>query len=116
MAEDKSLQPDSDAVVPRIRLGEVGYNGLLHSNKQILEEANRLFRYPQFTKVVNEIDPKLLFIPKSFRFIPTNVFDNPYLLPPKNNSYLANLLAQPRVNQLKYLHGSWTAKAEGKVS
>ena len=55
MAEDKSLQPDSDAVVPRIRLGEVGYNGLLHSNKQILEEANRLFRYPQFTKVVNEM-------------------------------------------------------------
>ena len=63
---------------------------------------------------VKKIDPKLLFIPKSFRFIPTNVFDNPYLLPPKNNSYLANLLAQPRVNQLKYLHGSWTAKAEGE--
>lgn len=58
--------------------------------------------------------PSLLFMPKSFRFIPTNVFDNPYLLPPKNNSYLANLLAQPRVNQLKYLHGSWTAKAEGE--
>ena len=49
--------------------------------------------------------PSLLFIPKSFRFVPTNVFDNPYLLPPRNNSYLANLLAQPRVNQLKYLHG-----------
>jgi hypothetical protein len=49
--------------------------------------------------------PSRLFMPKSFRFIPTNVFDNPYLLPPRNNSYLANLLAQPRVNQLKYLHG-----------
>jgi predicted phage terminase large subunit-like protein len=51
----------------------------------------------------------LLFMPKSFRFIPTGVFDNPYLLPPRNNSYLANLLSQPKVNQLKYLHGSWTA-------
>lgn len=54
-----------------------------------------------------------LCMPKSFRFIPTGVFDNPYLLPPKNTSYLANLLAQPYVNQLKYLHGSWTAKEAG---
>lgn len=52
----------------------------------------------------------LLFMPKSFRFIPTGVFDNPYLLPPRNNSYLPNLLSQPHVNQLKFLHGSWTAK------
>jgi predicted phage terminase large subunit-like protein len=54
----------------------------------------------------------LLFMCKSFRFIPTGVFDNPYLLPPRNTSYLANLLAQPHVNQLKYLHGSWTAKEQ----
>jgi predicted phage terminase large subunit-like protein len=54
-----------------------------------------------------------LFMPKSFRFVPTNVFDNPYLLPPKNNSYLASLLSQPHVNQLKFLHGSWTAREEG---
>lgn len=51
-----------------------------------------------------------LCMPKSFRFLPTGVFDNPYLLPPRNNSYLPNLLAQPYVNQLKFLHGSWTAK------
>lgn len=49
--------------------------------------------------------PSLLFMPKSFVFYPCNVFSNPHLLPPKNNTYLANLLAQPRVNQLKYLHG-----------
>lgn len=54
-----------------------------------------------------------LCMPKSFRFVPTGVFDNPYLLPPRNTSYLANLLAQPYVNQLKYLHGSWTAKESG---
>lgn len=58
-------------------------------------------------------EQKRLFMPKSFRFVPTNVFDNPYLLPPKNNSYLASLLSQPHVNQLKFLHGSWTAREEG---
>lgn len=58
-------------------------------------------------------EQKRLFMPKSFRFVPTNVFDNPYLLPPKNNSYLASLLSQPYVNQLKFLHGSWTAREEG---
>lgn len=60
-------------------------------------------------------EKKRLFMPKSFRFVPTNVFDNPYLLPPKNNSYLANLLSQPYVNQLKYLHGSWTARESGSM-
>ena len=59
--------------------------------------------------------PDKLFMPKSFRFIPTGVFDNPYLLPPRNNSYLANLLSQPYVNQLKFLHGSWTAKESGSM-
>ena len=58
-------------------------------------------------------DKRKLFMPKSFRFIPTGVFDNPYLLPPKNTSYLSSLLAQPYVNQLKFLHGSWTAKESG---
>lgn len=52
------------------------------------------------------------FIPLSFRFIPLTIYDNPILL--KNNpGYLANLLAQPRVNQLRFLHGSWTARPEG---
>lgn len=58
-------------------------------------------------------DPtKINFLPMSFRFIPLTIYDNPILL--KNNpQYLANLLSQPRVNQLRYLHGSWTARAEG---
>lgn len=55
---------------------------------------------------------KVNFMPKSFRFIPLTIYDNPVLL--KNNpGYLANLLGQPRVNQLRYLYGSWTARAEG---
>lgn len=56
---------------------------------------------------IMKIPPNLLFLPKSFRFIPCGVYDNPYLLPPRNMSYLANLLAQPKKNQLKYLLGSW---------
>lgn len=64
-----------------------------------------LVRYHEDIKKIN-------FIPKSFRFIPLTIYDNPVIL--KNNpAYLANLLSQPRVNQLRYLHGSWTAKAEG---
>lgn len=52
------------------------------------------------------------FIPQSFRFVPMTVYDNPILL--KNNpQYLANLLAQNRVNQLRYLHGSWEAEETG---
>lgn len=51
------------------------------------------------------------FIPKSFRFIPMSVYDNKVLL--KNNpDYLASLLAQSRVNQLRFLKGSWFAKEE----
>lgn len=50
--------------------------------------------------------------PLSFRFIPMTIYDNPILL--KNNpTYLSNLLSQPRVNQLRFLRGSWTARAEG---
>lgn len=52
------------------------------------------------------------FIPKSFKFVPLSIYDNKPLL--KNNGeYLANLLSQSRINQLRYLHGSWTAVADG---
>jgi predicted phage terminase large subunit-like protein len=56
---------------------------------------------------IRDVPKGKLFIAKSFRFIPSTVYDNPYLLPPRNNTYLPSLLAQPKRNQLKYLHGSW---------
>jgi len=59
--------------------------------------------YEQFGKDV---------LPLSFRFIPMTIHDNPVLLK-ANPAYLANLLSQPRVNQLRFLHGSWTARPEG---
>ncbi len=77
--------------------------GLIYAHGMTEAQMNKL----------SKDDKTRLFMPKSFRFVPTNVFDNPYLLPPKNNSYLASLLSQPYVNQLKYLHGSWTARESG---
>lgn len=79
--------------------------GLIYAHKMPREEMMKL----------TEAERKLLFMPKSFRFVPTNVFDNPYLMPPNNNSYLPSLMAQPYVNQLKFLHGSWTAREEGSM-
>lgn len=73
----------------------------------------KIFAYKMSEKDIKKYPIDQLFIPKSFRFIPTGIFDNPYLLPPRDSSYLASLLAQPRVNQQKFLYGSWTAKAEG---
>ena len=55
MPTEQGLQPDSDSVIPRIRLGEAGITGLVKRNDQILEEANRLFQYPNFISVVNEM-------------------------------------------------------------
>lgn len=52
---DAALQQDTDAVIPRIQLGEQGFIGLQVRNKQIQEEVQRAFRYPNFIKVVNEI-------------------------------------------------------------
>lgn len=77
--------------------------GLIYAHRMSEEQMNALTKEEKLR----------LCMPKSFRFVPCNVFSNPYLLPPKNNSYLANLLSQPYVNQLKYLHGSWTAKEVG---
>jgi predicted phage terminase large subunit-like protein len=52
------------------------------------------------------------FLPTTFKFIPLTIYDNPILL--RNNpEYLSNLLSQSRVNQLRYLHGSWTAQPDG---
>lgn len=41
---------------------------------------------------------------RSFRFIPMTIESNPILMK-QNPDYYANLLAQNRVNQLRYLHG-----------
>jgi hypothetical protein len=54
-----NLAADADASIPRISLGETGFTGLRVTNKQIVEESNRVFRYPSTLKVVSEmkVDP-----------------------------------------------------------
>ena len=49
------LQPSDEATIPRIRLSELGYNGLKISSNQILEEANTKLRFPQIIKEVDEM-------------------------------------------------------------
>ena len=49
------LQPDDGVVIPRISLKEQGFTGLKVTMGHIVDEANRAFRYPQFTKIVNEM-------------------------------------------------------------
>jgi len=55
------------------------------------------------------------FIPKSFRFCPLTIYSNKVLLK-KNPEYLASLLAQSRVDQDRFLHGSWDAVASSSGS
>lgn len=50
-----ALQPDSDAVIPRISLGEQGIIGLRTSGGRILEEPQAAFRYPAFLNTVAEM-------------------------------------------------------------
>lgn len=54
-AQAGNLAPDQGVSIPRMKLGEVGFNGIRIASKQILEEANRVFRYPAFIKTVNEM-------------------------------------------------------------
>ncbi len=51
------------------------------------------------------------FIPMSFRFIPMTINDNPMLLK-VDPFYKAKLLQDTPTNQLRYIHGSWTAVPE----
>jgi hypothetical protein len=60
-AKADGLAADSGVTQPRITLGETGFVGLRTTNGMIIEEANRVFRYPQFIKTVNEMrtDPTI---------------------------------------------------------
>lgn len=49
------LAPDPSAVVPRLNLAETGFIGLRTMNGTIIDDTNRVFRYPAFLKTVNEM-------------------------------------------------------------
>jgi predicted phage terminase large subunit-like protein len=50
--------------------------------------------------------------PKSLTFIPAKLSDNPALTS-KDPGYLANLLAQPYIEQQRLLHGNWLVSSDG---
>jgi hypothetical protein len=52
---ETTLKADDGIVIPRISLGETGFTGLRVINRHIIEEQQRVFRYPNFIKTVNEI-------------------------------------------------------------
>jgi hypothetical protein len=53
-ATGAGLTADPAVAIPRISNMEVGFTGLRITNGTIIEEQNRIFRYPAFLKVVNE--------------------------------------------------------------
>lgn len=69
------LAADSGTVIPRLSLGETGFVGLRSVNGQIIEEANKVFRYPMFLKVVNEMrtDPTVAAALNVYRMMMTRV-------------------------------------------
>jgi hypothetical protein len=56
-----NLAADEGVAIPRLSLAEVGFSGIRVINKQILEEANRVMRFPDMLKTVSEmsLDPTI---------------------------------------------------------
>lgn len=78
------LAADSGVVIPRINLGETGFVGLRTTNGAIIEEANRVFRYPNFLQTVAEMrtDPTVGAALNVYRMMMTRV--NWTVQPPPN--------------------------------
>lgn len=69
------LAADSGTVIPRISLGEQGFVGLRTTSGLIIEESNRVFRYPAFLKTVSEmrVDPTIAAALNVYRMMITRV-------------------------------------------
>ncbi len=69
------LAADPAAVIPRTNFAEVGFTGLRTLNGQILEEANRVFRYPAYLKTVDEMstDPTISAVLNTYNQMITRV-------------------------------------------
>lgn len=69
------LAADPTSAVPRMNGGEVGFTGLRTLNGTILEEQNRVFRYPAFLKTVTEMstDPTIMSVLNTYKQMLTRV-------------------------------------------
>lgn len=101
------LAADSGTVIPRINLGETGFVGLRTTNSMIIEEANRVFRYPHFLKTVNEMrtDPTINAALNVYRMMLTRVKWT--VLPPPSATETDKKRAAFAQSCMDDMEGSW---------
>ena len=101
------LAADSGAIIPRLSLGETGHIGLKSINGAIIEEANKVFRYPMFLKVVNEMrtDPTVAAALNVYRMMMTRV--DWTVRPPAGASETEKQRAEFAQSCMDDMEGSW---------
>jgi hypothetical protein len=106
-ASGAGLAADSGAVIPRINLGETGFVGLRTTNSTIIEEANRVFRYPQFLKTVSEMrtDPTVSAALNVYRMMISRVKWT--VQPPPNASETDKQRAAFAQSVMSDMEGTW---------
>ena len=111
-----TANPDYDSVL-RIWLEKGGY---LDEEGYPIPEMDGVITYTgqvdgerQFTKTREEWIEKYPSVPpKTFRFLPATIYDNPPLME-SEPGYITTLENLPRVEKARLLHGNWYAKAQG---
>lgn len=106
---DKSaLEADEGVSVPRLALGEVGITGLKIASKQILEEKNKIFRWPNILSVKEEMsaDPTVSTAFNVYRMMLNGV--EWCVEPPKNASDIEKARAEFAQSCMTDMEGSWS--------
>lgn len=103
-----ALQPDAGVSVPRLQLGEQGFTGLRVSNRHILEETQRAFRFPAFIKTVQEMrnNPTVGAAMNVYRFMMTRV--NWHVQPPVGATAVEIERAQAIESMMHDMTHSWS--------
>lgn len=101
------LAADPSAVIPRISLGETGFNGLTTMAGRILEEQNRVFRFPDFLKTVTEMktDPTVAAALNVYRMMLTRVKWR--VAPPENATNAEKQRARFVESCMTDMEGTW---------
>lgn len=73
--DEKQLAADDGAVIPRMKLAEVGFSALQTTNGYVIQEPNRAFRYPAMIKVVDEmrLNPSVATALNAYRLLMNRV-------------------------------------------
>jgi len=105
--QNSGLGADPSAVIPRISLSEVGFSGLTTMAGRILEEQNRVFRFPEFLKVVQEMrtDPTVGAALNVYRMMITRVKWR--VAPPDNATEAETNRAKFIESCMDDMEGSW---------